>query len=228
MPDRQTLTKIQRNQVLEILLKAGLEPTHFSWNEVRSEFEIKIVSKLKHRNDKHYFKFDYSSDYGHYGIYSPGAQILNVSCSPGDWEDQLNNVQQWAKILKKELESPDLWKELEKHQATFSLALPAKLNLLNDPIPVHEAEQIIKALNSLRREIKKQLKLSSEQNEFVSEKLGYLADAVKRQGRLDWVYTCIGVLATILVGLTLSPESASIFWQLAKSFLSRFIHMIGP
>lgn len=128
--------------------------------------------------------------------------------------------------LKEEIDAPDLWKEIEKYRATFSLAPPEEL--VNEPIPGYEVDEIASKVQLLTDKIEESFHLQEEQKQFVRSKLSYLADAAKRQGRLDWVHTFIGVLVTIAMALSLDPEQANKLWILVKEIFGQIIHLIGP
>lgn len=230
MQERLLLLKTQKNEIFKILLDEGLEPTDFSWSEVTSMTDYEtIVPKLNFRDGQYYFRFEIAPEEREEPIaceFSPGETMTVESWFIESWIEQLKFVRNWARILKSETEAPDLWQEIEKYRTTFSLNPPVKL--LNESIPAYETEQIIDALRLLALEIKRQFELTTQQNQFVSSKLEYLADAVKRQGRLDWVHTCIGVLITIAMGLGMAPAETSKLWQLTKDLLGKFIHLIGP
>jgi len=232
MQESLLLLKTQKNEVFEILLNEGLEPANFTWSQEKGEILPNlIVSRLDYRGGHFYFKFDFalssrSKNFAYFCIFTPGGETIVYKDFPDDWVQQKAHIRSWAKLLKHEIEAPDLWQEIEKYRSTFSL-VPSE-ELIDEPIPAYEVEQIIEALHLLAEKIKEQFKLTSEQNEFVRSRLDYLADAVKRQGRFTWVHTCIGVLMAIALKLALSPEAASLLWQLAKSLLGRFIHLIGP
>ena len=230
MAEKLLLLKTQKNEIFEILQEEGLEPADFNWSEEESIHSADlIVSRLTYRDTDFYYQFDFfGKDRYHTCEYSPGGEKKVQTAEPVDWHTQLRIAKIWASCLKKEIDAPDLWQELEKYQATFSLALPTKFKLLNEPIPAYEVEQIVKALDALKQEIKEQFKLTKEESEFVTRKLDYLADAAKRQGRLDWVHTCIGVLITIAMGLSMAPTEASKLWLLVKELLGKFMHLIGP
>lgn len=228
MSESQVLLKTQKNEIFEILRGAGLEPADFSWSEEESLIsEDLIVSRLKYRDGRFYYQFDFSErTEAHWYECSPGQGIAVQSEYTATWAQQLYQTNTWANLLKSEIDAPDLWQEIEKYRATFSLAPPEKL--LNEPIPAYEAEKIGDSLRVLAEDMKKHFELTQQQNEFVRSKLDYLVEAAKRQGRLDWVHTCIGVLITIAMGLAMSPEEASKLWEFARNLLGQFIRLIGP
>jgi hypothetical protein len=229
MPEKQTLSKTQKNEIFNILQDAGLEPSDFSWLEEEGEYLDIVVSKLVYRDEEFYFKFDLNEEGENEPLscaFSPGINMLSESYAVESWIEQKRFVENWANILRNEIFAPDMWQELEKYKDTFSLAPSEKI--IDDQIPYYEVEQITEALHLLAKKIEEQFKLTSEQNEFVRSRIDYLVDAVKRQGRFTWVHTCIGILMGIALKLALPPEDASLLWQLAKSVLGKFIHMLGP
>ena len=53
--------------------------------------------------------------------------------------------------------------------------------------------------------------------------LKYLSESSKRQGRKDWFHTAIGVLFTIIIGLSLAPDQARELLRFATSVLKQII-----
>ena len=98
----------------------------------------------------------------------------------------------------------------------------------NEPISGREAEEITDKLKLLAERVEQRFQLTGDQNQFVRDKLSYLADAAKRQRSADWIHTSIGVLVTIMMGLALAPDEARELLLLTKNLLGRFIHLIGP
>lgn len=234
MSEQYTLLKTQKNEVFLMLEATDLEPADFSWTSVESKLHSKLlVPRLNYRDTRFYFQFDLGGKRGssfgdeekHYCEFSPGNSVPIVHHFPGSWIGQMGRVVQWLGNLKKQIEAPDFWAEMEKYKVSFSLVLSEPI--LNEPIPAGEAEKIIEKLSLLADKIEEQFELTNEQNQFVRGKLKYLADAVKRQKSVDFVYNVIGVSVTIAIGLTLAPERAKELWELMKSLMSGFIHLIS-
>lgn len=228
MAEEYKLLKTNKNYFFEILKKTGLEPANFSWTNqqvpdtsVPPPYKNIIVPKLEYLDGEYYFQFEKYSC-----TFSPGqtkaVEHINLERS----DEQLFYVRQWAGYLKRQIEAPDLWAEMEKYKVAFSLALPEQL--LNEPIPTYEAEKISEQLSSLADKIEELFALTNKQNQFVHNKLNYLAEAAKRQRSVDWVHTSIGVFVTIAMGLALVPDQAKELWELMRSLMSGFIHLIGP
>jgi len=228
MAESYTLLKKQKNDVFKILQQAGLEPADFSWHSIRSEATREgIVSKLLYRDPQFFFQFDY-----YYGgsiflpLFTPASDKRIERPVRAVWGRVLDYVKDWAGALKLEIDLPDMWQEIDKYRATFSLSPPVEL--VNEPIPGYEADEIASKVQLLVDKIEESFQLQDEQQQFVNSKLTYLADAAKRQGRLDWVHTFIGVIVTIAMALSLAPDEANRLWALVKEFLGQFVYLIGP
>lgn len=232
-----TLLKSQKNEVLKIIQKSGLEPANFLWvigkyivpsddiltrGLIDNEYE---VPKLIYKYSQFHFQFEMLNG-RHHCTFSPGREKPFEIQSPGSWLYLTNHIEEWLHYLKREIEAPDLWAEMEKYRISVSLALPEQVR--NEPIPAYEAEEIANKLQELADKIDEQFDLDTEQNQFVRSKLDYLANAAKRQPSMDWVHTSIGVYVTIAMSLTLAPDKAGELWQLMKSLVGPFLHLIGP
>ena len=132
-------------------------------------------------------------------------------------------VGDWARELKYEIDSPDLWAEIEKYGPTFSLAPPEKLT--DDPIPAYEVDQITDQLKLLGTELNNRLDLTAEQQRLTDSRVTYLIKVVKTQGRFTWVHTCIGVFVTMAFTLALPPDIAQELWRVVQTFLGRFLYL---
>ncbi|MBL7189805.1 MAG: hypothetical protein ISS70_26035 [Phycisphaerae bacterium] len=222
------LLKTQRNSVFDILVEYGLEPAAFRWSTLKSTFSPKgPVSMLMCHNTSFYCRFDSKSTHpGAYRlVFSPGISTRVATSGDISWEVCVTQVvRNWVRCLKRELDTPDLWQEVEKYRSSLSLTPPE--NLVNEPIPAYEVEQITQNLQLLAAQTNELHGLSEDQDTFVRSKLAYLADAAKRQGRLDWMHTFIGVLISIVIGLAMAPDRAKEFWELVKQLCGRFIYFL--
>ena len=60
------------------------------------------------------------------------------------------------------------------------------------------------------------------------DSLTHLVAAAKRQGRRDWLHTCIGVIVTIATAVGLAPNEVRAIWAIVKTSLSGIVPLIGP
>lgn len=225
------LLNTQKNEVFQILQEENLECVNFSWdvNYIQESrgIEDNEISRLDYLEGEYYFEFACYDKEGERGYceFSPGEKLRIQMEEAFSWQQQKNLVKLWAINLKKEISAPDLWAEIEKYRATLQPV--SNEQLVNEPIPAYEVEEISSKLRLLADKIEKQFKLNEEQNQFVRSKLDYLADAAKRQPRRDWENIFIAVVINIAFQLALEPTKAQQLWQLVKSIIGGFIHFIG-
>jgi len=233
-----TLLTSQKNEVFKIIQNFGLETANFSWDIGESTIPSKSkdllaingdvyfdkVPKLIYKEGQFYFQFELLKGQ-HRCTFSPGRETPFETHFPGPWVHLTNHIKDWLSNLQREIEAPNLWAEMEKYRISVSLDLPEQTR--NESIPTYEAEEIANKLNMLADKIDELYELKKDQSKFVRSKLHYLAEAAKRQKSMDFFYTSIGVFGTIAMGLALEPNKTKELWQLMKSLVGPFLHLIG-
>ncbi|MFC1552317.1 hypothetical protein ACFL6P_07090 [Candidatus Latescibacterota bacterium] len=126
--------------------------------------------------------------------------------------------------VKKEIEAPDLWKEFNNYQASFSLE--PSVEIVNENIPYNEVKKITEAVKYLKDELIMNFELNDTQQHNLNSKMDYLIEQSKSQPRRNWVYICIGLMLNIAWDLALEPEKRQIFMNLFQTFLGQFIFLI--
>jgi len=223
------LLKSQSNEVFNLVKESELDPFNFSWSEEDSKYTstkagLSVpVSRLSYEDGCFYFQFDVHKG-RHYAIFSPGSDKLFEEQYPGDWSGQLAYVRMWLRYLRREIEQADLWGELSKYQ------LPPGERLSNDignaPFSSGQVDAIAEGLGKVRFYLEAEFNLNEEQQKLVNEKLDYLLGAAKRQGRKDWLHTAIGVIFTLAIGLSCTPEQAKTLWNILKVAVSGIIQLL--
>jgi len=218
-----TLLRSQKKKVHDILREVDLEPAEFTWSDVEIVQRL-FVSRLDHRDgQQHYFQFS-SYEMNAWCIACPGMYRTMDYGYPKTWEEQEGIFRKWAESLKREMDTGDPWVELAKYRLVLDGELPAEA--VNEPIPAVEAEQIGRALLRLADNAAQKLSLSEEQATLVRAKLAYLAEAARRERSHDWVYTAMGVWASMAVALSLTEGQAAILWGTIKSELGPFARLL--
>ncbi len=223
--DKHILLKSQKNEIFELILSREFDPINFQWCEVQSERhrDLPTVPELRFVDSGFFFVFDTERD-RHVARYSPGSERLVVEGAPATWMAQKNHFRTWLSFLKREIEQPDLWYEISKYQLpSDSDSTPADFN---EPFTVNEFEQIERGLDQIKSHLLENFAESEEHVQFVEERLQYLTESAKRQGRKDWLHTCIGVIFTMATSLTLAPEEAQNIWLMIKSFVSGIVQFL--
>jgi len=222
MGRKYTLLRSQRRQVFDVLREAGLEPGEFSWAEKEEAGGNFVVSRLNYRDPAYYFQFSWY-EMSSWCILSPGRYRSFEYEHPMNWKEQEASLRAWAQCLKREIESPDPWTELAKYRIAIGPELPE--TMVNETISGYEADHIGQLLARLADRMEKDLRLSPPQATLVRSRLGYLAEAARRQKSRDWLYTALGVCATIAVALSLDGDGARLLWQQVGSQLGNVIRM---
>jgi hypothetical protein len=199
--------------VLAAISNNGLDPKEFAW-------DLETTPTLRHTTSGYFFTFDLV-DYGqHQAQYCPGEDTAYEDRRGGDWEGQLSLVDEWLTNLKREIQAPDLWTLLSEQTA---LVQAASADSPNTPFSHAEIKEISDGLRELQENIEKTHDLDDQKHAFLESRLGYLADAAHRQGRHDWLYMAIGVLATIVVSLATSPDQTREIFRFVSSVLQAIL-----
>jgi hypothetical protein len=218
------LLRSQKNDVYKILCEVGLETyvSQFKWKEGKSEIvNVEAVSKIVSEHDGHTYYFTFDSDGESFRpVYFPGS-VLNVvmakSCS---WDITLAKVRNWAIRIKRDFQEPDYWAEYARIQPAF--IFDTNNNDYGTPISVAEASKLKEGISLLYKRIVEEFALDQYQRKLVLDKLSYLAEAVERLGKADWVNLAIGVFATVAVTIGVSAANSDKFWRLVKDSFKAF------
>jgi len=182
-----------------------------------------MISSLFYLDSQFFFNFDILKE-KHYTTYSPGYGEVIYDEYTGSWDEQLRQVDLWLSYLQREVEQPDLWADISRYQLPDEDRPSPEQG--NEPFTAYQAERISETLDKVKIYIESEIKLNAEQSRFVAEKLEYLTKATKRQGKLDWYNTCIGVLVTISTSLVLAPEQTKAIWALIKESIVGVIKLL--
>ena len=126
----------------------------------------------------------------------------------------------------RELDQPDLWEDLAKFQLPEAARLLADIS--NEAFTARQVDVIGEALKRVRAYLDSEVNLAPEHRVLVHDRLDYLVAAAKRQGRRDWLHTCLGVIVTIATAAGLAPNEVRAIWVIVKTSLSSVIPLIGP
>ena len=218
---KYTLLRVQKKRVYEVLREVGLEPAEFSWSHEQIVGRL-TVSKLRHRDGEHYFQFS-SYELNAWCIACPGVYRSMDYRYPKSWEEQEGIFRQWAEGLKHEMDTADPWQEMAKYRLVVDAERADEI--VNEPIPAVEAEQIAHALARLGDQATREFGLNTEQSLLVRARLDTLAEAARRQRSRDWMYMVLGIGTTIAMAISLSQEQTAAFWEILRSELGSFVRL---
>ena len=130
----------------------------------------------------------------------------------------MRRVSAWLEEVKRDLETPDLWAELQREAKLLGAGSNAVTE--NTPFTPEEQKEIAGRLKELAKYVRKIHLLSPAQMQVLDEKLEYLVDASDRLGRKDWLNTFIGVTLGYILSVALPPE-------FARTIFRTFLQAIG-
>jgi hypothetical protein len=155
-------------------------------------------------------------------VYSPGEHTFEEREFSLTWESQLEHVKNWATYLKREIDAPDLWGQILNEKGLAEAALSAEDS--DAAFTAKEQQYISSSLREIKDYLVSKHHLHDEQARFVEERLDILEKESKRQGRQAWLHTTIGVLFTIIIGISLAPDAARDLFKFATQALSKILH----
>jgi hypothetical protein len=192
------LKKVQKNQVFEAIEAVGLHPNDFDLEEDGDKVRIKHKWSASH--------FTINSEGAYYGARYVVGDGPEWPVSAYSWGTISPRISAWLKDVKRDLETPDLWAELQRDGR---LLLDATSNDVtgNSPFTPDEQNDIAARLQALAEHARRIYSLSAAQMRILDAKLDYLVNAARRLGRKDWLNVCAGVILSYILGASLPPEA---------------------
>jgi hypothetical protein len=211
------LPKWKKNQIFEAIQNTGLDPKEFDLKDADAEVRI------KHKWSGSYFII--GGDPGHYvGRYVIGDGS-DWRYEVHSWESVMPRVSSWLQEVKRDLETPDLWAELQRDAEL--LRDTSNEATENIPFTPEEQRQIAERLKELAENARLRHALSAEQMGGLNVKINYLIDAASRLGRTDWRGVFVGVIVSYILTVGIPPESARSIFLTSMTLLQAIGHLLG-
>jgi hypothetical protein len=206
------LTKGLRNDIFRAVEGAGLSPGEFQWDNDEST--------LRHVPSGAYFAVggvagDYHSRY----LAGDGPVEERTGISRFGL---MHQVGFWLTTVKLDVETPDLWAQLQRDAGLLGAVSDEAIE--NTPFTYAEKEEIAERLRELGDHIRLTYSLNASQTQLLNERLGYLANALNRVGRKDWLLMFGGVILTYVLGAALPQEAAR---DAFETLLTSSRHVLG-
>jgi len=167
---------------------------------IDSESEFRI----KHKQSESYFIVNRKSAYyvgqslvGDGGVWPTG---------PFSWQPLLSRISSWLEEVKRDLDTPDLWAELQREAQLLGADLGVVTE--NTPFTADEQKEIARRLEEAAKQVGEAHLLSTAQMQALNDKIDYLIKASSRLGRKDWLLAFIGAILGYVFSAGLLPESA--------------------
>jgi hypothetical protein len=130
-------------------------------------------------------------------------------------------VERWAAEVKRDIETPDLWAQLQREREILGRA-PDEAE--NTPFTPDEQAEIVKHLDELKEYMKETYSLSQDQMVALEGEFRELVAATKRHGRRDWRLMFLGVALGFIATGILPPDAVHGFLWTALHGLQ---HLFG-
>lgn len=217
------LLKSQQNELFDMIIEIGLSPSLFeieSANDPR-RFRDDEVTAFKARGSQYFFMFALYHSGQHAVEFSPGNHTISEYYKSGPtWEDQKQLFGNWLSYLKRELIQPDKWADMLKYGQSVALVLDSSEEWhFSD----QEVQEIIAASEFAKARAALLLDLSNDQIKLIGERLDYICEKTKSLSKLDWKNIMAGALVGLMVDLSLSPQKASMLWEILREAFQRII-----
>jgi hypothetical protein len=192
------LKKWESNLFVETIQKVGLDPRHFDLADDDGEIRI------KHKWSPSCFT-----------IRSKGGSLVALyvvgdgpewPIGEQSWLTLPPRIDYWLKDVKRDLETPDLWAELQRE--TQLLGAISDDVTKNTPFTPDEQNEISTRLRELAEHTRNIYPLSAPQTRALDAKIDYLVNAARRLGRIDWLNVCAGAIVGYVLTASLPPEAA--------------------
>ena len=135
-----------------------------------------------------------------------GGRWSGLAYGPCGWQSLMPRLSMWLGEVKRDLETPDLWAELQREAKLLGVGSSELIE--NTPFTPDEQKEIAKRLNELAKYLKLTYSLSQAQMKALDEKVDYFIEASNRVGRKDWLNIFIGGIFGYILSAAVPTESA--------------------
>jgi hypothetical protein len=198
------LTKIERNKIYEAIAGSGADPNEFDLRERSTEVVITHSSGSTFRFRQEWFGGSYAFAAGGYQAYKVSAVVKDgrdLKQSIEETFDQLIAViSRWADEVGRTVEAPDLWAEMRQGGRLISDIQETASE--NTPFTEDEQRQIAAQLQVIKKQVREQFELTSEQIVQVDKRLDEAAEGSKHMGRKDWFIYFLGTITALIITAT--------------------------
>jgi hypothetical protein len=205
------LQKWQTNQIFEAIQKVGLDPQGFYLENNDAEVSI------KHKWSASYFTI--VPDPSHYVGRCVVGDGMDWPIDNYTWQSLVTRISSWLEEVKRDLEMPDLWAELQR-DSQMLFGADSDDVAENRPFTQAEQNEIAAQLRALAEDARRTYSLSATQMRALEAKVDYLVNAARRLGRIDWLNVCAGAMLGYILNASLPPEAA-------RGMLSALFRAIG-
>jgi hypothetical protein len=209
-------TKNQKNAMLEAIVANGLSATEFDIvPEPRDSILISHLSTGSYFSPSRLNSVEFSIR-SKVGDYRPKSALTT------NWDNLLKLCDAWARDLKEDVETPDLWAAVRRTREFIS---EPKSTVIGQALftPAEQAE-ITTQIREIENYIRESLPLANDEFLDIVAKLDEADEAASRINRKDWLLLCMGVMFTLIVTGLVPPSTVQHIFDMVLHGLS---HLFG-
>lgn len=217
--------------MLEIIKANNLEPSLFEVSEVDDEdgnlcTVVKLINSPLNFyivTDKEYHQF-VNAKYIQFG-----PKYIESDIEGFIFEDMLEEFEWWisshVKIYLNELETPDLWEQLEDESVNIFNRDPLSRRNINS-FTVDEKELINNSLNKFKELLVIEYKPSDDQLTLIEDRINYLAEGLDRLNKVDWQGIAISTVISISIALNLDTQRGKHLFAIFKQTIATSLEFL--
>jgi hypothetical protein len=216
------MLKRHRNAFLDAIRESGLDPALFSAEQRDYKFTVEIKNTpLKFVVEETSINFDVF--WSRATKFAPGYPLdrrWSFFTAPVPAETVLGRFRKWldevAKMYVQEMDLPDYWSQIEMYKSVMDdSTVPSGDN--REQFSEEEKQEVRNSINKFRKMINEEFNPTHEQEQFITERLDYLARAADRLNRFDWNGLAISIVVSIAVNLSVDTERGRVLFTLFKT-----------
>jgi hypothetical protein len=171
------LEKLFRNGIIEAVEKGGLAP-----RECTFDFNDDDGCYITHGPSGSSFVVE--GPFGRHTTIAVVGEGAPRQLDAYSWTTVKERAERWAREVKRDVDTPDLWAELQGQREVLTGARYEDVE--NTPFTPDEQTEIAQQLQQIKDFVKEEHSLSEAQMRSLEGKLDYIEAATGRIGRKDW------------------------------------------
>ncbi len=222
-PTRELIAS-QRETVLKICQKHGLDPSEFKWEKVArgNIYRGPFISKIVHKATEFYFLFEFTYEGELWDEYSPSKDgDIERDDHQTDWSIRFTNVEMWASYVAREIDAQRFLDTVMRE--TKSLQQVTADCDDNSPFSKEEQSQIHDRLDALEARLIAVRDFQEDEAERIHLQFDSLKAESARTGRRSWLQMLIGAAVSVIAAFFSADDAPMIWAYVQEEFSSRFL-----
>lgn len=210
--------KLERNAIFDAVVAGGLDPHECTFVYGDNGGRVTHLPSASY--------FDLSGNAAQYLATTVVGEGTPRTSAPFSLLTLDQRVGQWARDVKRDVDTPDKWVDLEREVEILTGA--RYVDVENTPFTPNEQAQIAEQLEQIKGSAQTRYALSDAQMRALAAKLDEIAVASGHVGRKDWMILAAGVMLNLIVSDYLPRETVHTIVVTAFQALAHVLGRGGP